>query len=107
MLFILWLVTRVLALLVPKTSSMTQVMAAKLGRWSCRLAYSKDPPTHPKARRGAGPPHRLDPAGDRAAGGRQGQADPGDPGRVALALEVELVIGFEDARRHQHTQARS
>lgn len=27
--------------------------------------------------------------------------------RVAGALEVELVIGFEDARHHQHTQARS
>lgn len=27
--------------------------------------------------------------------------------RVAAALEVELVVGFEDARRQQHTQARS
>jgi ribosome-binding protein aMBF1 (putative translation factor) len=25
--------------------------------------------------------------------------------RVAAALGVELVIGFEDAQRHQHTQA--
>jgi HTH-type transcriptional regulator/antitoxin HipB len=27
--------------------------------------------------------------------------------RVAAALGVELVVGFEDARRHQHIQARS
>ncbi len=27
--------------------------------------------------------------------------------RVAGALDVELVVGFEDAQRRQHTQARS